>query len=865
MAQFHNQNTFQDDVLAKKNITKEGVASENTHLVNKGEVQTQATNIVEAKIKGDLTAPSQVEALSTQGSVNELAKKEERLTVASDSSDVLSITRDGTNTELSINLGGKSILHITDNAVINFSTFIAGVTYNADGFQYAGVQYYAGVLVLLDNNNVNPLETSFIYSGGSDSNTDITASTSWKNISDKYDEAQIRQLFQAGAYVDYDASTGTYSVRVGTDNNSINASTINHNANFSTINPAAKVQNALEALEQFIEDSNTARDTANNSTSTRIDSLVNAGNHLGSFSGTTFDSDKSVKYVLQQSEAQHEAATADRALIRQEFANADTTLQNNIDAEAVTRANADTTINQNLSQETTNRVNGDNALQANINAEETARIAKDNELETAINTEVTNRTNAITAETTARTTAINNETTARTQAVTNLQNQLNNIGSGNIALVARIDSNGICSFIDTDSRNNQAFAVISATAGEIFIVDSDVTVSLLDGDMELKQGDKLTVTQATVNENAMSSASFVVAKANDSDLHYSNIGSSTVALNASEQLYVPEDSITSVELSDGVVDVLNDSFQKSNNDQTITADNTLIDVTTNSVAASQAVYIKRTQASTSALTGTVRASLQELYVNSAGSGNPLLPSAAHVNTNSSHYIGNCQDASIMIAGGNFEGNAKTGTNIIATGIYGTATKTQNGYNTGGIFTASGAQASNIAVQGFSDSRSTVSRGAIFALADSDINSWYGQRAVNLFTKSDVALILDTAYSSSNDALYAIGNVTIEGDMTATSGSVSNAPVNNNDIVRKIDLDNKSAVFSSLNLSSGSVTIDTSSVSFDVDSAIIQVKNNNEFINVTVATDNSNNQIVVTATGEGLASLTNVKVLVLSCN
>ena len=100
-----------------------------------------------------------------------------------------------------------------------------------------------------------------------------------------------------------------------------------------------------------------------------------------------------------------------------------------------------------------------------------------------------------------------------------------------------------------------------------------------------------------------------------------------------------------------------------------------------------------------------------------------------------------------------------------------------------------------------------------------------------------------------------------------SAQVADAPVNNTDVVRKLDLDNKSALFTSIDLSSSphSHTIDTSSLSFNVDNAIIQAKNGNAFIGVDITTDNTSNEIVIQASGQGVGSLTNVKVLVLSCN
>ena len=163
MGQFHNQNTFQDDITLKSNAIKEGTATADNHIQNKGEVKSYVENDVIAQALDTSTTKTPSNNLVT----TELAKKEQKLVVASDSTDIISLSASGEQTEISINLGGSQILHITDASIINFSTFLSAITYNADGFEYDNDQYTSGVLVLLDSANVNPLENQFIYTGGS--------------------------------------------------------------------------------------------------------------------------------------------------------------------------------------------------------------------------------------------------------------------------------------------------------------------------------------------------------------------------------------------------------------------------------------------------------------------------------------------------------------------------------------------------------------------------------------------------------------------------------------------------------------------------------------------------------------------------
>ena len=77
--------------------------------------------------------------------------------------------------------------------------------------------------------------------------------------------------------------------------------------------------------------------------------------------------------------------------------NADTTLQQNINAETSAREQGDTTLQQNINAETSAREQADTTLQQNINAETSAREEADTTLQNAINTEKSVREKADTA------------------------------------------------------------------------------------------------------------------------------------------------------------------------------------------------------------------------------------------------------------------------------------------------------------------------------------------------------------------------------------------------------------------------------------------------------------------------------------
>jgi len=118
--------------------------------------------------------------------------------------------------------------------------------------------------------------------------------------------------------------------------------------------------------------------------------------------------------------------------------NADTTLQANIDAEALTRSTNDGILTSDLAAETLARTSADNVLQVAINTEVANRTGADTTLQANIDAEALTRatndgilTTDLTAETTARTNAdnvlqgtINTEINNRTNADTVLQNNI---------------------------------------------------------------------------------------------------------------------------------------------------------------------------------------------------------------------------------------------------------------------------------------------------------------------------------------------------------------------------------------------------------------------------------------------------------
>lgn len=141
-------------------------------------------------------------------------------------------------------------------------------------------------------------------------------------------------------------------------------------------------------------------------------------------------------------------------------ADADTTLQSNIDAEAAARATA-------ITNEATTRSTADSTLQTNINNEATAREAADTTLQGNIDAEASTRASAdttlqtnITAEETARIAAVSAEATARAAADTTLQANIDAEATARAADVATLSA-------DITTEKNRVNAILNLSQAEL--------------------------------------------------------------------------------------------------------------------------------------------------------------------------------------------------------------------------------------------------------------------------------------------------------------------------------------------------------------------------------------------------------------
>ena len=186
-------------------------------------------------------------------------------------------------------------------------------------------------------------------------------------------------LQQRDSFIGYDAGSGQISLNRGTDLDKLGAQTLPvDSAEFSVVNGATTLA-ILKALETLIVQVDNNASGGNATTNTRLDNLSGVtGNNLEGFNGSTFSDNKNIKQIFQESENKHEAADADRAAIRGEFAAADSTLQANIDAENLRALSAE-------ASEASARQAADNALQTQITQNGSAIAAEASRATTAEN------------------------------------------------------------------------------------------------------------------------------------------------------------------------------------------------------------------------------------------------------------------------------------------------------------------------------------------------------------------------------------------------------------------------------------------------------------------------------------------------
>ncbi len=839
-------------------------AIQNEEAVRKLQAETIAALAVQAKIvsnSGSVSSDSSFSSLFTQQS---LQTKQPNMEIDSSSTAYLEIV-DGYKIKLK-ELGIFDTY--VDESYSTLQSFIDGCTFSSGGsgtITVGGETLDANTIIILKN-ATNPSERSYIYLG-----TENGDSSDFLSLSIDYNQQTIRTFFSAaGIGMQYDNSTGIYSLVYGNGPSDLGAHVIPMDSDkFNTIT-ASTVEHALLTLESFIEtvDSNATGGAA--TLDTRLSSVMGlGGNNLGSFVEGIFSSNSTVKAVLQESESAHKAATDDRALIRSEMSTADAVLQSKLDQEEVARQLADASTMAALNQETSNRINSDSLLTTQLSSESVQRIAGDSALSSRLDIVEGSETvegSVKKAEQDAKDYADAKVLIERQRAEAAelaLDTKIDNLQEGDITFVGVLGSDSKVSIrqarIDAgDTRNGQFFKDMEFSAGEEFVVASDFTQSFNDSSqVVLQQGDKLMALD-DVSPTSATATQFNVVQANASAITQASFDDLRVEVKPNGKIDIVSDSVGRDQL-DSAIEADIDDKQSLTQPNTITSDGDTHFVTSSALGAQQNVYHKRVQLGTGPLDGTVRTKLTELDVNSSGSGNPVAPSYAHAETVSSHYKGNCEDMSMVMAGGNFESNAKSGKAIQATGVYASALEPQDGINIGITAVANGAQSSNVGVVAFSGTAGDgKDRGIVASVSSLDVVSYSAARVVDPFPHNDVSVVADAKYGPAGcKALYAYGEVILEGGAVKVPSASSD-----DEAMRLGDLKSRQAKYKVSSLVDG--VAKALPCSLDVDNCVIQVVDNAQGIEVKVTRDSVNSQIVLKALG---GSLTDVRVLVweVSCD
>ena len=702
-------------------------AIQNDEAVRKLQAETIADVAVQAKIISNLAGVAGDTFFSSQYTSTALDTKQPTMEIDPSSSAYLEIV-DGYKIKLK-DLG--IITNYVDEVSTSLADFIANCTYNGDGTigcPGTGTVIDANTLIFLKN-ATNPAEKSFVYLGTNNGDeTDFVA------FSVDYNQSTIRTFFSAsGIGIQYDASTGIYSLVLGNGVNDLGAHTVPvDSTEFSTVT-GNTVLAILKALESYIASVDTNATGGVSTVETRLTSLAGvSGNNLTTFTQNLFSDNQSIKYVLQESEVLHKAHQTDRTAIRNEMSIDKAALEAAILAETTARTNADTLLQSNIDNEAASRAVADANLQAQLTNLAIVSSAGDESLSSRLDI-VEGDANTAGSITKAQADAValaeaytdqevESERQRAVAAETALDTKIDNLLEGDITFVGTIVA-GVMSIrqdrIDAgDGRNGLNFVDVAVKAGETFVSDGDQTVTFNGGSqLVLQNGDKLMALDDVTTTEA---SDFNVVQADSSALTVANLDAVRIEQTPQGNLDVVANSIGRAQL-DAAIEADVDDRRSLTGSNTITSDQDTHFVSSTDTGPVQNVYWKRTQLGGDALTDTVRTVLGELHANTNGSANPLAPSYAHVATLAAHYSGTSTDFSVVLAGANMEANGTPTSAINAVGMYGRSESTQLGINIGGVFVADGAATSNVGASCFSGSSSTgKDRGMVAAVGTGSV-------------------------------------------------------------------------------------------------------------------------------------------------
>jgi hypothetical protein len=734
-----------------------------------------------------------------------------------------------------------------DETYSTLSSYIAGTTPNKQ----------QGDVVILASATDNQ-ERSWIKTSSASQNAD-----GYTRLQTDYNVTSIRAMFNAGAYLNYSASTGQFSVDLGTASYELGAQTLPINDFTFQQATGNNVLDLAKSLEDLILNGQTQASQATTTVDSRISSCTGvSGSNLGNFGGR-FTDESTIKDVLVETEADLTSSESDRAAIRSEFASADSTLQSNINSEAGSRISADGALQSNINSEASARISADNSLSNSISNEVTRATAAEDALDTRLDiVEGASNVNGSIAKAQAdaqafATNAVSAEASLRANADSNLQTQVDAL-QGAFLYKGFINDEGRVQHIDvTNPNHNVLFESLILTKGHFYKANFNLTITFVDSStLTVNAGDGI------LGLNDVASGSVIA-----SDLH------KTDNTEAADLLREGQLESGILERSAGVIKITDNSIGRAKLDTSIENDiDTKLPLSGGEISGSfkvnktvlanegytggydYAAYVKQKSIDTASLTDTQRALLVENEVYTNGSGNPLDLDYANATTSASHYKGSSSDMTVATVGAHNEASVTSSSAAIyATGAYGVATSTQLGVNAGGTFVAQNAATANLGVFAFSDTAGALNnRGGYFALSPDniDMDAYRVARVASPLPVQDVALLVDD-YTGNSHAIYVNGKSEFNGKVIVPTATEDNEAVNLG-MVKS----NQFYVDTSISASDG-ITAASKVINHNLNTTklIVQLWEGNEEVTSNYDIEKTNNSVTIyNATTEEVTSL-----------
>jgi hypothetical protein len=169
---------------------------------------------------------------------------------------------------------------------------------------------------------------------------------------------------------------------------------------------------------------------------------------------------------------------------------ADTTLQNNIDAEESARISADTTITNNLNSEISRATAAEGVLTTNLASEVSRAQTAEADLQSQINTEVTARQNAIISVQNDLSDEVTRATAAEGVLQTNIDAEETRALAAEGVLQSNINQEISDRIADVDAEQSRAEAAELALDGRLDVLEADPTTkTYVDGQVSTLQGE----------------------------------------------------------------------------------------------------------------------------------------------------------------------------------------------------------------------------------------------------------------------------------------------------------------------------------------------------------------------------------------